>query len=144
MVLSSNTAPEPLGTDYLIAYALAEEAGRRAGVLVLPLIPFGVSIHHSAFPGTVWVREEVLKEYLKDAILSLREHGIRKVIVVNRHGGNLPAIISLARELRREFARRRIPSGGVSPGWKNTSRRKSWVTRLPWKRLPTCTCMGGT
>ena len=92
----------PLGTDYLIAAALAAEAGRRAGVPVLPVVPYGVSVHHSAFPGTIWVREEVLKEYLRDVIRSLKQHGVRKVVVVNGHGGNLQAIMSLAREMRQE------------------------------------------
>lgn len=92
----------PLGTDYLVAQALAEEAGRRTGTLVLPPVPFGVSVHHSAFPGTVWVREDTLKEYIRDVALSLKKHGVRKIIVVNGHGGNLPALLSLARELRGE------------------------------------------
>lgn len=92
----------PLGTDHLIAYALALEAGRRTGVAVLPPVPFGVSSHHSAFPGTVWVREEVFKEYVRDVILSLKRHGVRRVVVVNGHGGNLGALLSLARELRGE------------------------------------------
>ena len=92
----------PLGTDHLIACALALEAGRRAGVAVLPPIPFGVSVHHSHFPGTIWVREEVFKEYVRDVILSLKRHGVRRVVVVNGHGGNLGALLSLARELRSE------------------------------------------
>lgn len=92
----------PLGTDHLVAYRLAAEAGRRTGVLVLPPIPYGVSIHHSTFPGTVWVGEEAFKRYVGDVVRSLAEHGVRKVVVVNGHGGNLGALLSLARELRRE------------------------------------------
>lgn len=92
----------PLGTDHLIAYHLALEAGKRTGVTVLPPIPFGISSHHSSFPGTVWVRESVFKEYVKDVILSLKTHGVKKFIVVNGHGGNLHTLTSLARELRRE------------------------------------------
>lgn len=92
----------PLGTDHLIAYHLALEAGRRTGVTVLPPIPFGVSSHHSSFPGTVWVRESVFKEYVRDVILSLKSHGVRKLVVVNGHGGNTHALVSLARELRGE------------------------------------------
>lgn len=92
----------PLGTDHLIAYELALEAGRRTGVAVLPPIPYGVSVHHSAFPGTVWVREEVFKEYVRDIVLSLKKHGVKKVVLVNGHGGNLNALLSLSRELRGE------------------------------------------
>lgn len=90
----------PLGTDHLIAYHLALEAGRRTGVLVLPPVPFGVSEHHSTFPGTVWVSEEAFKAYLLDIALSLRSHGVRKLVIVNGHGGNLGALRSLAMDLR--------------------------------------------
>ena len=92
----------PLGTDHLVAYRLALEAGRRVGVVVLPPVPFGVSVHHSTFPGTIWVEEEVFKRYVKCVALSLRCHGVRRLVVVNGHGGNLAALLSLARELRRE------------------------------------------
>jgi len=92
----------PLGTDHLIAYNLALEAGKRTGVVVLPPVPFGVSAHHSAFPGTVWVREEVFKEYVRDIVHSIKKHGARRIVVVNGHGGNLSALLSLARELRSE------------------------------------------
>lgn len=92
----------PLGTDHLIAYALALEAGRRTGVAVLPPVPFGVSAHHSAFPGTVWIREDVFKEYVRDIVHSIKKNGARRIVVVNGHGGNLSALLSLARELRGE------------------------------------------
>lgn len=84
----------------MVAYALALEAGRHTGTLVLPPIPFGVSLHHSRFPGTIWIREEIFREYVRDVISSLASYGVRKVIVVNGHGGNLQALVSLARELR--------------------------------------------
>lgn len=90
----------PLGTDHMIAYRLAVEAGRKTGVLVLPPVPFGVSLHHSSFPGTIWIREAAFKEYLRDVMLSLHRHGTRKIIVVNGHGGNLRSLQSLAAELR--------------------------------------------
>lgn len=90
----------PLGTDHLIAYKLALEAGKRTGVIVLPVIPFGVSLHHSKFPGTIWIQEENFINYLRDVIESLRKHGVKKIIVVNGHGGNLASLLILAREFR--------------------------------------------
>jgi creatinine amidohydrolase len=92
----------PLGTDYMIAYRLAAEASRRTGVAVLPPVPFGVSEHHSRFPGTVWVSEESLRSYVLDVIRALAAHGVRKVVVVNGHGGNLNALRSAAMAARRE------------------------------------------
>ncbi len=92
----------PLGTDHIIAYELAKEASRRTGVMVLPVIPYGMSEHHMHFPGTVSVSPDALKLYVKEVCLSLKRHGVRKIVIVNGHGGNLNPLLDLARELRRD------------------------------------------
>jgi creatinine amidohydrolase len=90
----------PLGTDHLIAKALAEETAKRTGVLCLPVIPFGVSSHHRHFCGTIYVSPRTFKEYVEEVCLTLGYHGVRKIVIVNGHGGNLNALVELARELR--------------------------------------------
>lgn len=90
----------PLGTDHLIAKALAEETAKRTGVLCLQMIPFGVSPHHKQFWGTISISAETLKNYVKEVCLALNFYGVRKILIVNGHGGNLDALMSLARELR--------------------------------------------
>ena len=90
----------PLGTDFLIAKAIAEETAKRTNVLCLPTIPFGVSSHHKQFWGTIFISPGTFKKYIRDACLSLRYFGVRKIIVVNGHGGNLAALTELAKELR--------------------------------------------
>ena len=90
----------PLGTDHLIAKGIAEETAKRTGVLCLQVIPFGVSSHHKQFWGTVFVSPKAFKKYVKDVCLSLDYYGIRKIVVVNGHGGNLASLTELARELR--------------------------------------------
>jgi len=90
----------PLGTDHLIAKAIAEEVAKRTGVVCLPVIPFGVSSHHRHFWGTVYVRPEVLREYVQDVCLSLKAYGIEKILIVNGHGGNIAALTEAARDLR--------------------------------------------
>jgi creatinine amidohydrolase len=90
----------PLGTDHLIAKALAEETAKRTGVLCLQVIPFGVSSHHKQFWGTIYISPKTLKKYVKETCLSLNYYGIKKIVIVNGHGGNLSALAELARELR--------------------------------------------
>jgi creatinine amidohydrolase len=92
----------PLGTDHLIAKALAEETAKRTGVLCLQVIPFGVSSHHKQFWGTIHVSPKALKKYVKEICLSLGYYGVKKIVIVNGHGGNLSALAELARELREE------------------------------------------
>jgi creatinine amidohydrolase len=93
----------PLGTDTLIADALAREASIRTGVVSLPIVPFGVSFHHMDYPGTITVSERALEAYLFDVIASLKRWGVKKVLIINGHGGNLPALQILARRAREEL-----------------------------------------
>lgn len=93
----------PLGTDMLIADALAKEVSRRIGVISLPVIPVGISHHHMDFPGTLTVKEDSLINYLFDIISSLKRWEVEKVLIVNGHGGNLPALQILCRKAREEL-----------------------------------------
>lgn len=90
----------PLGTDHLIAKAIAEETAKRAGVLCLQVIPFGVSSHHKQFWGTICISPKTFKGYVKEACLSLNYYSVKKIVIVNGHGGNLCALMEMARELR--------------------------------------------
>lgn len=93
----------PLGTDFLIADALAKEAAKRTGVAALPAIPFGVSFHHMHFPGTITIAEHVLEEYVLEVLKSLAKWGVKKVLIINGHGGNLNPLMIAARRAREEI-----------------------------------------
>jgi creatinine amidohydrolase len=90
----------PLGTDHLIAKALAEETARQTGVVCTQVVPFGVSPHHKQFWGTINIPPKIFKQYVKEVCLSLNYFGVRRIVIVNGHGGNLSALAELARELR--------------------------------------------
>jgi len=92
----------PLGTDHLIAKALAEEAAKRTDVICLPVVPFGVSSHHRQFWGTISISPVTFKKYVKEICLSLNYFGIEKIVIVNGHGGNLAELAEMARELRED------------------------------------------
>lgn len=92
----------PLGTDHLIAREFAQEAAKRTGVVCLQVIPFGVSPHHRQFWGTISIEPKVFKKYVKEVCLSLKYYGVRKIVVVNGHGGNLAALAQMAREMREQ------------------------------------------
>jgi creatinine amidohydrolase len=92
----------PLGTDHLIAKGIAEEASKRTKVMCLQVIPFGVSSHHKQFWGTIFISPKAFKRYVEETCLALNYYGVRKIVIVNGHGGNLAALVQLARELREE------------------------------------------
>ena len=92
----------PLGTDHLIAKAIAEETAKRTGVVCLQVLPFGVSSHHKQFWGTMFISPRTFKKYVKEVCLSLAYYGTNKIVIVNGHGGNRSVLMEIARELREE------------------------------------------
>lgn len=90
----------PLGVDSYAAIALAEDAAKKANVLLTPPIWFGDSSHHMAFPGTISLRPSTLMEVIKDVARSLAKHGFRKILIINGHKmSNLPSFNLAVKEL---------------------------------------------
>ena len=75
----------PVGTDTMVANTLADDAARRANILVAPPLWFGWSPHHMVLPGTITIRPEILIEITSDIIVSLAKHGFKKFILLNGH-----------------------------------------------------------
>jgi creatinine amidohydrolase len=73
----------------------------RGDVVTLPPVAVGVSDHHRQFPGTLSVTPETFEAVVRETVESLAAHGLRKVVVVNGHGGNDDALRRAARALRR-------------------------------------------
>ncbi len=92
----------PLGTDALVADALAGTLADRDDAVVLPPVSVGVSEHHRQFHGTLWVSEETFEAVVRETLASAASHGLRKAVVVNGHGGNSGAIGRAVRHLRGE------------------------------------------
>jgi creatinine amidohydrolase len=91
----------PLGTDTRAARGVTTRLDREDCV-VLPPLAVGVSDHHRQFSGTLSVSPETFEAYVRETVESLAAHGLRKVVVVNGHGGNDDALRRVARRLREE------------------------------------------
>lgn len=98
-----------LGMDHLAAEAFAHSVVDREDVVVLPTIPVGISEHHRQFDGTLWVSDETFERYVAETLSSLAGHGVRKAVIVNGHGGNIPALGRAARRLREGHTQYALP-----------------------------------
>jgi creatinine amidohydrolase len=61
-------------------------------VAVAPPMPWGVSFHHMNFPGTITLSNETFIQVLVEVMASLYHHGFERFLIVNGHGGNIPAM----------------------------------------------------
>jgi creatinine amidohydrolase/Fe(II)-dependent formamide hydrolase-like protein len=95
----------PLDTDAFDALYLAREVAASCSdpkPIVLPLIPYGVSYHHLDFSGTLSVKPETLSQLVYDIGMSVARHGVTKLVVINAHGGNIPALQFAAQMINRD------------------------------------------
>ncbi|NMH77400.1 mycofactocin biosynthesis peptidyl-dipeptidase MftE [Pseudonocardia xinjiangensis] len=92
----------PLDTDARVAAAVARRAADAApGVLVAPVLAFGASGEHEAFPGTLSIGHEALRAVLVELGRSAGRWAAR-LVFVNGHGGNLPTVADAVVQLRAE------------------------------------------
>lgn len=84
----------PLSTDVIIPERIASDIDHKLAdrVLVAPAIPYGYSKDLSYFPGTVHVSAEVMAAYVSEVALSWVKWGVTTVVLLNGHGGNIPAL----------------------------------------------------
>lgn len=69
-------------------------------VLVLPVQAYGKSNEHLLAPGTVTLSAHTLIDVLTEIGESVARAGMRKLVLMNSHGGNAEALGIVARELR--------------------------------------------
>jgi creatinine amidohydrolase len=84
-----------------VARRCCEAAWRQnPSIICLPPIPYGVDCNLQAFPLSIHVSQAALDAVVRDIILSLHKHGLRKIVLLNGHGGNdfLPLIRQIQSE----------------------------------------------
>jgi len=95
----------PLDTDAFDANYLARRVAADCSnpkPLVLPLIPYGVSYHHMDFSGTLSIKPKTLSQLVYDIGMSVARHGITKLVIINGHAGNIPALQFAAQMINRD------------------------------------------
>lgn len=98
----------PLFTDSLllgeIVRRVAEQVGDR--VLFTPLLWLGHSEHHLDFPGTMTASPRVYLDLLKDLVENFLFHGLKRIVLLNGHGGNIVPAQQALFELRQKYRQR--------------------------------------
>ena len=136
-----------LETDNILAERVAVEAAEPLGVPVLPVLPFGLTPAFAAFPGSPSLRVETLVAIVRDLLDSLYGQGFRRFLLVNGHGGNVPA-----GSATREWAAAHPDAQAMFASWWENDRfdeltreldpetrygtwHAAWLENFPWTRL---------
>ena len=91
----------PLGPDLWVPEEIARRIAQTLeGVVVLPGLPFGTSIHYNHYPVAVSLRYQTLIQVAEDMLESLIHHGIDRLLLLNGHDGNIPALEIAARNIK--------------------------------------------
>jgi creatinine amidohydrolase len=108
----------PLDTDAFqaerFAHAVAEKLWPKVKTIVTPLVSYGVSPHHMPFAGTITIQPETLINMIVDIGTSLAKHGVKKLVIMNSHGGNSSSL---------DIALRKLFEKGL------------WCARLEWWKI---------
>jgi creatinine amidohydrolase len=91
----------PFGSDFIFPTEIAKRlASKVNNVIVLPAIPYGVSLHHDQFQMTMSINPETLVGIISDLLSSLIQNKIRRVLIINGHDGNIGPIEVAARSIK--------------------------------------------
>lgn len=94
----------PLGTDSLVTESLVRHALATprplARVLALPPLVIGHSLEHEGFPGTLSADVGTLLALWEGVVRGVARCGVRKLVIVNAHGGQRGLVDLAAVRLR--------------------------------------------
>jgi creatinine amidohydrolase len=132
-----------LETDNILAERVSAEAAEPLGVLVLPVLAYGLTPSFAAYPGSPSLRLETFLAVLRDLLDSLHGQGFRRFLLVNGHGGNIAG-----GSLVREWAAAHPDAQAIFHSWWSSERvvaaakeidpepsHANWFENFPWTRL---------
>jgi creatinine amidohydrolase len=113
----------PLGVDAFIAEAYLAKVRKilpdELPVTFLPVQRVGVSAEHLAYPGTLTLSAATAIATWTELGESLARAGLRKLVLVTSHGGNVAAMELVARDLRARFGMLAVTVGWHRFGYPN-------------------------
>jgi creatinine amidohydrolase len=86
------------GFDHLAAAAVVDRAAAALGsrALVLPFLPVGCSAHWMGFGATLTIGQDTMVAIIGDVWRSASDAGLRDLVIVNGHAGNVGAGMAAA------------------------------------------------
>ena len=91
-----------LQQDIASSVYIAERAAEMLYPNVVVAVPMSIGIaeHHMHFPGTMSAKPGSWLAVLFDAVESLVRHGIKRILILNGHGGNVKPVLGVIEQWR--------------------------------------------
>ncbi len=89
----------PLGTDTLNIEFLCREACEKSGALMLPVMPYLFVNEMKASAGAVSLSAQTILTFLQEVCDEVSRNGIKKILLVNGHGGNNNILMTFIQDL---------------------------------------------
>jgi creatinine amidohydrolase/Fe(II)-dependent formamide hydrolase-like protein len=90
----------PAGIDTITTDYFLREIEQRAGILVLPSIPFGPMDNYMDYPGCISPSIETFTRMVSEVVHDLHKWGARKIFAINGHGGNTAPLLDVSFQMR--------------------------------------------
>lgn len=92
----------PNGTDTIAAGVVADALAGELDALIAPFGPYGVTPIHAGHPGTVNLSRSTFESLLMNICEELIEMGLRRLVFVNWHEGNIASLDAVATDLQKK------------------------------------------
>ncbi|MDO1583516.1 creatininase family protein [Rhizobium oryzicola] len=80
-----------LATDMILAERVSVDAAAPLGIPVFPVLPYGLASSFARYPGTLTLSLATYIGVIRDLLDSMARSGFKRILIVNGHGGNVPA-----------------------------------------------------
>lgn len=132
-----------LAVDAILAEKVAAEAAEPLDLPVFPVLAYGMTPGFTAYPGTISLRMSTYVALLEDLLEGFYRSGFRRIVLVNGHGGNSPAMTFATEWMgRRPDASVRMHNWWAGPRFQAAVKavdpaasHASWMENFPWTRL---------
>jgi len=96
--LEQHGAHLPITTDSDIVTEVASRLAKKCGFIVFPTVNYGVSFEHEPLFNTS-ITHQRFGNYIESIISSLSKNGIKSIIILNGHHGNVEALNELVAQI---------------------------------------------
>lgn len=92
----------PMGSDSIVAEALAVRIAEKTGALVAPNIQMGESSMLMDYPGTLTLKKSTYEAAMDDLCTALISYGFKNLMFIDGHAGNVDTVNYLARRYQKD------------------------------------------